>query len=321
METSPESLQETKLDNTIPTKQIDLKVQDKSDPDKNDIDTDFKCDRKITTIEDKELEQIISLMKGKELSETTFLGPKDDLQEIIDSDQKAMADHHLTKDLILDSFGKLLKKMRESVRNKSERGGDMTTGFVRHIDDSGNKMTAMMKNLFEGGLLEKIRQENRRGVQIINMNDTGAQQWSPGLPDPFVCLPVKNPQWSSSYRRCALVPHQKVPYVVAEIVWNGCQRCPFQDPEDKKYHGYEYGDRDYLIIAPGFDDDVRPRDWIQAISDLSLHMITNHDFWGKGLFRIDPIRFANILGVGPNPIKSAIEVESIPGPSGKFEME
>lgn len=110
--------------------------------------------------------------------------------------------------------------------------------------------------------------------------------------------------------------HNDVPYVVAEVVWNGAQKCPFQHQDDTKYHGYEYGDRDYIVTAPGFGEDGRPQDLVQAVSDLSLHMIEKHRFWGSGKYRIDPIKFANLLGIGPNPIRSPF----LPGTIDNIEI-
>ena len=60
-------------------------------------------------------------------------------------------------------------------------------------------------------------------------------------------------------------------YSIAEVEWNGSQACPFQHPEDKRYHGYEYGCRDYVFTNPNGDK--------MALSDLSYHMIKNHGFF------------------------------------------
>lgn len=72
-------------------------------------------------------------------------------------------------------------------------------------------------------------------------------------------------------------------------------QCPFQAPEDTTYHGYEYGDRDHVIIP------LEPGSPLIHLSDLSLHMARAHGFCGaRGAYRIDPIALANSLGCGPD---------------------
>ena len=270
------------------------------------------CNRSIDEIDKNELTKIVSMMKSTELSECKFLKQSDDIIKIIDADRQELIEKNIDRETIIKTFMQLVTEMKNLVNKKRDQDRDMTTGMVREINDGANNMTSMLDMLFKKGGLERIRSQPGGGVHMININDaSGANSWKPGLPDPFVYLPVRNPEWSTQSRRCAAIVHKHVPYVIAEVIWNGSQRCPFQHPDDSAYHGYEYGDRDYLIIAPGFDDRGRPRDMLQVVSDLSLHMITNHDFWGSGHYRIDPIKFANLLGIGPDPIKSPIFPETL----------
>lgn len=72
-------------------------------------------------------------------------------------------------------------------------------------------------------------------------------------------------------------------------------QCPLKPKDDTTYHGYEYGDRDHVIIP------LEPGAPLIHLSDLSLHIARSHGFCGaRGAYRIDPIRLANILGCGPD---------------------
>lgn len=75
-------------------------------------------------------------------------------------------------------------------------------------------------------------------------------------------------------------------------------QCPLQRPDDKTYHGFEYGCRDHVIF-PLTEACLSLGSGLH-VSDLSLHMARSHRFCGaRGASRIDPVKLANVLGCGP----------------------
>lgn len=76
------------------------------------------------------------------------------------------------------------------------------------------------------------------------------------------------------------------------VVCVGAETCPFQSPNDKKYHGYEYGDRDWIFLNP-------TNHQIIHIGDLLFHQIIKHHFFQspQSPYRVDPeylIKFFNL---------------------------
>lgn len=61
-------------------------------------------------------------------------------------------------------------------------------------------------------------------------------------------------------------------YRVKIVTYMGAQTCPFQDPEDKRYFGYEYGDSDITVT-----DEKTGR--TLKYNTLLPHMIEHHHFF------------------------------------------
>lgn len=80
--------------------------------------------------------------------------------------------------------------------------------------------------------------------------------------------------------------------VVFKIVWGGAEKCPFQSKLDTRYHGYEYGDKDWIFLN---------RDTLKAIhiGDLLFHQITKHHFFQSSTssYRVDPITLIDFFGL------------------------
>jgi hypothetical protein len=83
-------------------------------------------------------------------------------------------------------------------------------------------------------------------------------------------------------------------FVVFRVVWGGAETCPFQSKLDKRYHGYEYGDRDWIFLN---------RNTLKAIhiGDLLFHQITKHHFFQSptSTYRVDPTTLINFFSLAP----------------------
>lgn len=84
-------------------------------------------------------------------------------------------------------------------------------------------------------------------------------------------------------------------YFVSRITWGGAETCPFQHPEDKRYHGYEYGSHDWLIW--NLDNES-----FMHIGDLLFHQIVTHHFFQspESAYRIDPLKLIQHFNLKPN---------------------
>ena len=96
-----------------------------------------------------------------------------------------------------------------------------------------------------------------------------------------------------------LIGMQKLPkgtlvegrYQIEEIVHRGSQECPFKDPNDHYYYGYDYGDRYYTIF------DTKTGEELQ-LGSLLLHMISVHGFFeGDNPYRVDPRKVIEMFDI------------------------
>lgn len=114
-------------------------------------------------------------------------------------------------------------------------------------------------------------------------------------------LKVLNPlSWCAWGFHCKMLFQGKI--AAACIVWGGSERCSFQSPADERYHGYEYGDRDWFFMKAKVlhKEEVKPGDLFH-IGDLLFHSIAKHHFFEsvQGLYRVDPTRLIDFFGVQP----------------------
>ena len=85
-------------------------------------------------------------------------------------------------------------------------------------------------------------------------------------------------------------------YKIYILCYNGAQKCPFQNKEkDKRYHGYEYGDRDISITNILNDEEI-------TFNTLLLHMIEKHHFFESPLssHRLDPDKVIKFFDLKSN---------------------
>jgi hypothetical protein len=80
---------------------------------------------------------------------------------------------------------------------------------------------------------------------------------------------------------------------VLYIWWGGSEGCCFQSELDKKYHGYEYGNSDYIFIKNG--------EYLH-VGSLLIHQIEKHNFFQdtESKFRVDPEKLINFFCMKPN---------------------
>ncbi len=98
--------------------------------------------------------------------------------------------------------------------------------------------------------------------------------------------------WGRSYSKFNMFGTN---YFVIKFTWGGAETCPFQSPEDKKYHGYSYGSHDWLIW--NLDSNK-----FMHIGDLLFHQITAHKFFQApgSNYRVDPIKLIELFNLKPN---------------------
>ena len=84
-------------------------------------------------------------------------------------------------------------------------------------------------------------------------------------------------------------------YYIIRYTWGGAERCPFQSPEDKNYHGYEYGSLDWLIWNLDTND-------FMHIGDLLFHQISTHHFFqsNSSPYRVEPTKLIQLFNLKPN---------------------
>lgn len=100
-------------------------------------------------------------------------------------------------------------------------------------------------------------------------------------------LPELKKNWSIVDKEEAIISNN---YRVSLILFQGAEECPFQDPSDPTYFGYQYGNKDYVI------EDLLTKEKF-AISSLTVHMIHSHNCFqaSKNKYRIHPRKLIRIL--------------------------
>jgi len=110
-------------------------------------------------------------------------------------------------------------------------------------------------------------------------------------------------QDTQNFERSKFIQNQK--YIVRETTYMGSQYSPFQHPNDKRYYGYQSGDRNIYVI--------RTSDQAQFnFGHLLIHMIRHNGFFEgqtnmsgscyKGMnsgFRINPEEVIDFFGIQP----------------------
>jgi hypothetical protein len=82
-------------------------------------------------------------------------------------------------------------------------------------------------------------------------------------------------------------------YVVFYRYFMGSQTCPFQHPDDKSYHGYNYGCRDYYVYDTEKEEGF-------GFGCLLPHMIREHQFFeGSVPYRVDPEQIIRLFEMKP----------------------
>lgn len=113
----------------------------------------------------------------------------------------------------------------------------------------------------------------------------------PDFETPFAKLIRVDPQWCDQGEFESIFDFNGQRLRVFVILWGGSQRCPFQHPDDKHYHGYSYGARD--VVVTNLDNEKTLR-----YSTLLPHMIKHHGFL-EGPFcfyRVNPVDVREVLG-------------------------
>ena len=84
-------------------------------------------------------------------------------------------------------------------------------------------------------------------------------------------------------------------YKVKVQSYMGAQTCPFQDPEDKNYYGYQYGSADIFV------EDTKTGKKI-VYNTLLPHMIRHHHFFEspRVSHRVDPEQIIQMFDIQPN---------------------
>lgn len=88
--------------------------------------------------------------------------------------------------------------------------------------------------------------------------------------------------------------HCEIPgaFRVSLAIWGGAQKCPFQRPEDKSYHGYEYGSTDLFVTNLKTGKKIH-------IPSVSAHMIEKHGFFQNTTYPVRPDELIDVLDIQP----------------------
>lgn len=172
------------------------------------------------------------------------------LQEQIKSDKQVLARHNITEADIAKRVFELVGKMEVLVEQKK--------GL--RISSQAERVYSLMNKKFE------------------------CSKWSGR--NYLKYLPEINEQW-------VILDEQQAEfdgYCVSRVIWGGAHECPFQDPNDKTYYGYQYGNMDFVIQRLDTGDAI-------AISSLTLHTIAKHSFFQfpKHPYRLHPRKLIRIL--------------------------
>ncbi len=245
--------------------------------------SNMQCDRLMNDIEQQEFDEIESVMKSRKSSQTPFLSSKDSLKRTVKRDRVRLAQIGLnvsditrTLDALFAAFKKGSLEHRRDLP-KDESGDRVFKDGFQYYQDSNIKLRYMVTNM------GRRDQPMTSGIVQVPL-----PKWKGD--DPFKSLPAFDGEWSSKTRMEIALFCEGKTYRIAEVEWNGSQVCPFQHPDDKRYHGYEYGCRDYVFTNPNGDK--------MALSDLSYHMIKNHGFFGgDSPYRVDPLKLVNFFEI------------------------
>lgn len=93
-------------------------------------------------------------------------------------------------------------------------------------------------------------------------------------------------------------------YTVSNVTWMGAQTCPFQEPSDKQYYGYEYGSTDVTILNIKTNKSI-------TFNTLLPHMIRCHHFFESPNVdhRVDPKEVIEFFDLKPNVDYSPVYAE------------
>ncbi len=157
---------------------------------------------------------------------------------------------------------------------------DLTSAKGTNDDTRPSSLALMLANLFGETPTEKVNEQPQDPFAT-----------TPRQFDEKLAIP-SHPQWSRSATINATIKDR---FKITMTVWNGSQKCPFHKDEDKRYHGYEYGDRDYLI-----ENLVTGK--AMVVSDLAAHMAGAHGFFEDspfGYYSFPMELAADILEINP----------------------
>jgi len=154
------------------------------------------------------------------------------------------------------------------------------------------------RSLFAEHMLKKCR----IGLNDQTMDLFGLRAWHGSdfwkhIPDPATlkgCVLLGGSTgWKARHWLEHRIKIKQVTFVVSEIIWEGFQTCPFQDPSDHSDNGYRYGNRDFYFFNCTLQKGL-------LLSDLSLHFLQYHALFCSGpssLYRLDPVYLIEIFDI------------------------
>lgn len=261
-------------------------------------ETRKSCDRKIAEIKTKDLKAIVDKMKDEQFSHCRMLRQGVSLKRIVLADKQTLNSLGLTPSDTAQAFKDLIKAARSTTSEEWKRAYNTEKPADVSFQTSGMLLTDI-------GSMSKMKLYLKTDtVQIRNdFLSRPVKNVSSWLGQELKDIPYVNLEWSMSRRESAEVKvSPELKYVVFEVTWGGSQICPFH-PEGAEYRGYDYGSHDYVFYKYV---DGRKVDKM-FLSELSLHMIECHGFFGGAApYRVDPKRAVEFLGIKPKQGKTII---------------
>ena len=260
------------------------------------------CDASISRLESAKKSSISLVMRNKNFSECRMLNDNESLLLRFKRDEHTLREKGLTTKNISDAFYNLIEAARIVTEKEwlrvhgTKKPEDVTfqsSGAYVVTSENNSSIKTSLKT-------EKAQVRHDFMVHVLNQMKSYALAVPPWNGENFLdSIPNIHPKWSLSRREYSRILTEYGNFGVFEVTWGGSQICPFH-PHGAEYRGYDYGSHDYLFIKFGKDDQETGRFFL---SELSLHMIEKHGFFGgRPPYRVDPLKAVEFFELGPDKL-------------------
>ena len=172
-----------------------------------------------------------------------------------------------------EAIGKLLKSKEFSLRGMWTSSTDLVAYInedLKAVADRGVTVTAIVDRITQ---LQNLAMASKK-YEIFPEHRS---------------MMLVGRHWVGHGTMCCEIP---ATFRVSLAIWGGAQECPFQRPEDKGYHGYEYGSTDLFVTNLKTGKKIH-------IPSISAHMIEEHGFFQNTTYPVRPDELIDVLDIQP----------------------